>query len=158
MVRISAPGAALGGVSRATLRRRAQKMLAYLGLRGVELSLVLAGEPEMRALGRHYLGGSRATDVLAFPMIEGEPVPQGTGLPELLGDVVMCVPVAARQARRLRRNLLAELTTLLAHGLLHLCGHDHLEPAAARRMAALAVELERAAGRRSAGGPELERE
>jgi probable rRNA maturation factor len=60
--------------------------------------------------------------VLAFAMHEGE---QGDRAGALLGDVVVSVPTARRQARAARRTPLEEITMLLAHGLLHLCGWDH---------------------------------
>ncbi|MBI4955449.1 MAG: rRNA maturation RNase YbeY, partial [Myxococcales bacterium] len=72
-----------------------------------------------------------------------EPLPPV--VPEPLGDVILSVPTAARQARRRRAPLLAELTLLLAHGLLHLCGHDHRTPAEERDMKARTRALEAAA-------------
>ena len=69
----------------------------------------------MRGLNRAWRGKDCPTDVLSFP--SGE-----TGF---LGDVVIDVPFAARQARRLGHPLAREVKVLLAHGLLHLLGHDH---------------------------------
>jgi len=74
----------------------------------------------MRRLNRDYRKKNRTTDVLAFPMREG-PGPASA----LMGDVVISVPTAAQQARQLGRSLDAELTILLIHGILHLCGYDH---------------------------------
>jgi len=74
----------------------------------------------MRRLNRHYRKKDRTTDVLAFPMREG-PGPSSS----LMGDIVISVPTAAQQARQLGRSLDEELTTLLVHGILHLCGYDH---------------------------------
>jgi probable rRNA maturation factor len=73
------------------------------------------------------------TDVLAFAMREGEGAPHSG---RLLGDVVISIETAKRQARRAHRGLDAELERLLVHGTLHLLGHDHHEAAEARRMRA----------------------
>jgi probable rRNA maturation factor len=142
-VRLSVLGGPYAGVGRATLRRRAERMLDALGLGDVELSLAVVGDEAMRRLNRSYRRQDRPTDVLAFAMAEGEQAPATR--PELLGDVVLCVDAARRQARAQKHPLLAELTMLLAHGLLHLLGHDHPSRAAAREMAARVAALVRAA-------------
>jgi probable rRNA maturation factor len=72
-------------------------------------------------------------------------VPGSTG-PHPLGDVILSLDTARRQARAARRTLGAELDLYLAHGLLHLLGHDHHRPADARRMAALEARLLQAPG------------
>jgi len=122
-------------------------MIAALELEHVELSIALVDDAGIRELNRDYRRIDRPTDVLAFPMQDEEPVPSGEGLPLLLGDVVIAVPTAARQARRLNRPLLEELTTLLAHGLLHLLGLDHATRADERTMRQRTAELEAAARR-----------
>jgi len=86
----------------------------------------------MRSLNYRYRGIDRTTDVLSFSQREG----QFAGLhPQLLGDIVISVPTAARQAREQKHSLSRELERLLVHGLLHLLGyaHEH-DPAEARRM------------------------
>jgi probable rRNA maturation factor len=117
-------------------------MLAHLGLHDAELSVALVDDATMRALNREWRGKDRSTDVLAFPLCDGE-----EGSRDLLGDVVIAVPTAARQAARRGRTVLDEMTTLLAHGLLHLLGHDHANAADERKMTALTRELEAAAAR-----------
>jgi probable rRNA maturation factor len=84
------------------------------------LSILFVGDRQMRSFNRQYRGKDRTTDVLAFSMREAPPF---SG--RLLGDVVIAVPTAARQARQGRRSLDEELTILLVHGILHLCGYDH---------------------------------
>src|SRR5437764_15337133 len=102
----------------ATVRRRAAKMLAALDLGAVELSVALVDDATIRELNATWRGKNRPTDVLAFALREGrELAPTAV---EALGDVVISVPTAARQAQRRRRPLLDEVTMLLAHGLLHL--------------------------------------
>ena len=146
--RVSVVGGPYPGVHREVIRRRADKMLDHLGLREVELSVAVVDDRAMRKLNRSYRRQDRPTDVLAFAMAEGEPAPAIR--PELLGDVVISVDTARRQARSTGVALLDELTMLLAHGLLHLLGHDHGDRGAEREMTARALELVRAAARRSA--------
>ncbi len=112
-------------------------MLRATKLDDAELSVLLCDDRTMRGLNRRYRQIDRPTDVLAFPMQEGE----GPSDPSLLGDVVISLDTAARQARRNDRPIVAEVTYLLAHGLLHLLGHDHRTQAETRRMNALADGL-----------------
>jgi len=148
VVRAAVQGGPFAGFDVRTLCRRAHKMMEHLGLGQVELSLLLVDAARMRELNQRYRGADRPTDVLAFAMSEGEALAALADGLELLGDVVLCVPVAARQAARRGRSLTAELTTLLAHGLLHLLGHDHAEAPAARDMKRRTAELAMAARRR----------
>jgi probable rRNA maturation factor len=110
----------------------AEFALERLGLFGAKVTVLLLGERAMRGLNRRWRGLDRPTDVLSFSQREGE----GGGLhPEVLGDVVVCVPVAKRQALEAGHCLAAELDRLVVHGLLHLAGHDHeAGPVAARAM------------------------
>ena len=104
----------------APLVRAAESILEAIGESQAELSLELVGDGRMRRLNRLYRRKDRTTDVLAFPMRES-PNP----CPSLLGDVVISVPTAARQAREGGRSLDDEIIVLLVHGILHLCGYDH---------------------------------
>jgi len=117
------------------LGQRARRYLAALGCDGAELSLLVVGDAAMRRLNRAWRGKDRPTDVLSFP---------AAGPGALLGDVVISLDTACRAAREEGRTIAAELDRYLAHGLLHLLGHDHERPADARRMAeaedALVVE------------------
>jgi probable rRNA maturation factor len=92
---------------------------------GGELSVLLVGDARMRRLNRSYRGKDRTTDVLSFP--------QGDGV---VGDVVISLDTARRQAREGGWSLSRELRRLVAHGILHCLGHDHEDAEAARRMAA----------------------
>ncbi len=106
--------------------------LERLKLHGAQVTVVLVGERAMRTLNSHWRGKDRTTDVLSFSQREGE---GGTLHPEVLGDIVICVPVAHRQAREAGHCLAAELDRLAVHGLLHLAGYEHEDdPAAARVM------------------------
>jgi probable rRNA maturation factor len=109
---------------------------------GCELSIALVGDEEVRGLNRDYRDKDRPTDVLAFPMDEhGE-----TG--RMLGDVVISLDTALRQARESDIAPAEEVRTLLVHGFLHLLGYDHERgPEEARKMfrlqRRLVEELER---------------
>ena len=123
-------------------------MLEHLGLEDAELSVVLVGDRAIQTLNRDHRGKDRPTDVLAFPLGKS-PAPD---LPRLLGDVVISLPTATRQAKSRRRTLLPEARFLLAHGLLHLIGYDHGTPAQKRRMDAATRRLVRAAEAPRASG------
>lgn len=109
-------------------------MLRALALDDAELSIMLCDDVVMRALNRRYRGYDRTTDVLAFALGEGRrmPVPG----PLALGDIVISLPTAARNARIAHKPALAEISLLLAHGLLHLLGCDHRTATEDRRMRA----------------------
>jgi len=106
--------------------------LRLLDQSDAELSVVLVDDPEMRRLNATYRHIDRATDVLAFAMREGD----GSGLhPDVLGDVVISLDTAARQAAERGGTLEDEVRLLLTHGVLHLLGYDHeRSPADARKM------------------------
>ena len=119
----------------------AERMLASLDLADAELSVVLVDDNFIQNLNREHRGKDRPTDVLAFPVDE-DPIEAG---PRILGDVVISLPTAKRQADGRKRELLAEVRFLLAHGLLHLIGHDHATKTQKRKMDAAARRLVRAA-------------
>lgn len=87
-----------------------------------EVSVVFVDDGEMRNLNRNFRGVNKATDVLAFPMNDGK---FANINPELLGDIVISVPTARKQAEMNEVSLERELSTLLIHGVLHLLGYDH---------------------------------
>jgi probable rRNA maturation factor len=122
---------AVTGLSQAKrLTRVARRFLRALGLSNVELSVSLVGDARIRALNRAWRGKDRATDVLSFPSGDNPPV----GV-RPLGDVVISLATARRAAKEHEVSLEQELDRYLAHGLLHLLGHDHHRRAEARRMA-----------------------
>lgn len=134
VVRTSRPLVLLAGVTAVEVRRRAEKMLARLNLGPRELSVLLTDDRRIHRLNRDYRSKDRPTDVLAFAMDEGD----GRGADELLGDVVISLETAARQAAERGREPLDEVTHLLAHGLLHLVGYDHQTDAEHRAMERMA--------------------
>ena len=108
-------------------------MLRELELVDAELSVSLVDDATIADLNARYRGIDRPTDVLSFSLVEGEHAERSGGL---LGDVVVSLETADRQARRGRRSLDEEVLRLLVHGTLHLLGHDHELPDEARRMRA----------------------
>lgn len=125
-------------ISKSEVSRRIARMMDALQLRDEEVSVLLTDDDQIHELNRMYRHKDRPTDVLAFPLREGEFRELRGGL---LGDVVLSLPTAARQAQRENKAFLDEVTMLLAHGLLHLCGWDHDTPAKDRRMRAKTDEL-----------------
>ena len=117
------------------LDARATALLAAIDADDAELSVSLCDDEAIRALNAEWRGKDAPTDVLSFP--QGETPP---GAPRHLGDVVISVDTAARQAAGLGHRLDDELGVLLTHGLLHLLGHDHHEEEA---RAAMRAEEER---------------
>ena len=107
----------------AEIRRRATAMLTLLQLEKMELSVLLTDDDQIQKLNEMYRAKDRPTDVLAFAMREGD---FSALAGELLGDVIISLPTAQRQAEERGVALLAEVTMLLAHGLLHLLGWDHV--------------------------------
>ncbi len=110
------------GLERRDLSIRIEAMMQARNLETEEASFLLTDDKQIHELNRQYRGFDKPTDVLAFALNEGEygAISQG-----LLGDVVVSVPTAKRQAREAKRPLVDEVTMLLAHGLLHLLGYDH---------------------------------
>lgn len=115
------------------VERRIKQMIALLQLEKHEISFVLTDDARIHELNRIYRHKDRPTDVLAFAMQEGE---FGELAGAALGDVIVSVPTARKQAAEQGKEVLDEVTMLLAHGLLHLLGWDHETPAKDRRMRA----------------------
>jgi probable rRNA maturation factor len=136
----------------------AMQVLVAEGVRGLsELSVLFVTETEMADLNESYMGKDGPTDVLAFPLDAHDvtnvvsptgatkgpdraPVDPGD-LPLLLGDVVICPAVAARQAREHAGTIDDEIALLLVHGVLHVLGHDHAEETDAATMRARELAL-----------------
>jgi rRNA maturation RNase YbeY len=132
-VRLTGPPRGTRGLSRGRVLADARALLAALGREEAELSIALVGDAAGAALNRRWRGRRGATDVLSFSLLEGAH-PRYRGA--LLGDVVIAVGVAARQARAQGHPLAAEIRRLLIHGVLHLLGYDHARADEARAMRA----------------------
>jgi len=139
-------------------RRLGEDVLAAEGVRGnVELSVLFVEEADIAALNEQFLGHHGPTDVLAFPIDSVDvdvmssptsghsgpdrPPPDPSEQPLLLGDVVVCPAVAERQAPDHAGTYDDEVALLVVHGILHVLGHDHAEPAEATAMRQREQEL-----------------
>jgi len=112
----------LAGVSAVEVRRDAQAILRHLGEDDAELTVSLVDDGAIHELNRRYRGNDCPTDVLAFAMREGAHADLHPGV---LGDVVISLDTAARQAEEHGLRLGEEVDRLLVHGILHLAGYDH---------------------------------
>ncbi|MEA4969472.1 MAG: rRNA maturation RNase YbeY [Candidatus Pelethousia sp.] len=122
-----------------TIARAAEAALQQEGAAGSWLSATVADDDYVRALNRDYRGMDRPTDVLSFPMEEGEDIaaePDG-----FLGDIVLSLPRAEEQAAEYGHSLLRELSFLTVHGALHLLGYDHMDEDEAAVMFAKQEEI-----------------
>ena len=102
------------------LRRVARGVLSRMGVDGAELGIVVGDDALLRDLNRQYRERDRPTDVLSFP--DGARLPDGR---LLLGEIVISLDTARRQAASLGHGEVRELEELVIHGVLHLLGHDH---------------------------------
>jgi probable rRNA maturation factor len=126
--------------------RLAEQVLVAEGVRGeAELSVLFVDEAVMTDLNKRFHGKDGPTDVLAFPIdedpVEGYSPPEPEEMPVLLGDVVICPVVAARNAPEHAGTYDDEVALLLVHGILHLLGMDHLDDEEAEEMEAREREL-----------------
>lgn len=130
-------------VNELELINQAQFMLRQLHINpAAELSIVIVDEVQMAVLHEQYMDEPGSTDVLSFPM---DDLRAGTAdqlsSEGMLGDVVLCPEVAARQAEAAGHTFEAEFRLLLTHGILHLLGHDHAEPEEHKLMFGLQTQL-----------------
>jgi probable rRNA maturation factor len=110
-------------------------------IRRADLAIRLVDTKEGRALNRHYRGKDYATNVLSFPA----ELPEGVTLP-LLGDLVICAPVVAKEAAEQGKPPLAHYAHLTVHGVLHLLGLDHEDEREAEAMEQMEREILAALG------------
>ena len=112
-------------LDRAALRRDVRKILALLGGGERELSLLFVDDEGIRKINRDYLRRDRPTNVIAFSLAEGD---FGNVNPGVLGDVVISVETAAREAKAAGITIGDAILYLVLHGILHLAGYDHEGP------------------------------
>lgn len=142
-VSLAGPPRRIRGLRRDRLQRFARRLLGALGEQDAELSIALLDDAEVAALNERWRRRRGPTDVLAFALREGR---HRRHRGAMLGDVVIAVGVAARQARERGHDLETECRRLLVHGVLHLLGYDHRHTAEARRMRAREQALWRRLG------------
>ncbi len=161
MISVMVRATVRGRVNDATIRRRATKLLELLGKDEADLAIVLTDDAEIQELNAQWRQIDAPTDVLSFAQQEGDDFPVIPGFTPPLGDIVISLEKAARQASEdgcLPRlwpvvvggsgeqapaawTLLDETTFLLLHGVLHLLGYDHMQPDEAAVMEAREAEL-----------------
>ncbi len=145
MVQVVRQGTRSRAVTAAEVKGAAETMLRALELPRAELSVLLCDDPTIHALNRDYRRKDKPTDVLAFALREGR---DGHLAGDVLGDVVVSLDTAARQAREQGKSTRDEVRMLLAHGLLHLLGWDHRTEAEDQKMRAEVDRLLAAVTRR----------
>ena len=118
------------------LERRAALLLEAVTASERDLAVLLCDDARMTDLNREWRDESKPTDVLSFATDEGDALAMPPGMEPPLGDVVISLDTARRQAAAHGWELLDEATFLLVHGVCHLTGHDHGEPTEAARMRA----------------------
>ncbi|MEE8574003.1 MAG: rRNA maturation RNase YbeY [Thermodesulfobacteriota bacterium] len=106
----------IGAGGKRKITRLAVKILKELSIENKELSILITDDREIRSLNRKYLGKDLATDVLSFPMEDSV----------LIGDVVVSLETAEKQAKRFSVTTTEELARLIVHGVLHLMGYEHV--------------------------------
>lgn len=123
-----------------SIRRSLKRLMKELRCEEGDLSLLLVDDDQIREINRTYLKRDRSTNVISFAMTEGE---FGAVNPRLLGDIVISVETASRDAATGCLDLMDEVEFLLIHGLLHLLGYEHENAAASesRKMKAREREL-----------------
>lgn len=125
-----------GVPSTAAIRRWVRIAAGSRVRRPAEMALRIVGQAEARRLNREFRGRDYPTNVLSF-----ESPDRARSQARLLGDIIICAPVVAREAREQRKPLRAHWAHLVIHGTLHLLGFDHLRAADARRMERREVRL-----------------
>lgn len=114
------------GADVGALRVLAERVMRGEGVdQGTGLSILITGDASVREMNRRFLGIDEPTDVLSFPDDSADFV-EAEG-PPYLGDIAISLETAQRQAAELDHSLDAELAHLLVHGILHLCGYDHVD-------------------------------
>ena len=133
-------------MANARAKKKPGKRASPIGVPDLEASLRITDDPTIRELNREFRHKDKATDVLAFAQREGPWA--GVG-PQLLGDIVISLPTARRQAKRkTAAGVFTEVRFLASHGLCHLLGYDHNDDEEERVMnARMAALLEQAGGR-----------
>jgi len=133
----------------ARIEQKARAILDALGCPEKELSILLVDDLQIADLNATYLSREGPTNVIAFPMQEGEFADVS---PDLLGDVVISVDTAEREGTAAGMDVETRTVELLVHGVLHLMGYDHEHDVAeARRMEEKSVAVLEAIGMRSGG-------
>jgi probable rRNA maturation factor len=120
------------------MRKLVEKIFDVLEFQAQEVSIIFTSDRFIRKLNQKYRQVDQPTDVLAFAMREG---PWSEIQSQILGDIVISIDTAKRQALEMGHNLNRELLILLIHGILHLIGYDHVGKEDAEKMHAMEEKL-----------------
>lgn len=112
-------------IARDRIARLAQATLDQTDCAGASFAIAFVRDRVMRDLNRTYRGKDYATDVLSFPANDGPPTAEFAEAVGFLGDVVISTDAALRQAEDANHSFEREVSELVLHGTLHLCGYDH---------------------------------
>jgi probable rRNA maturation factor len=126
------------------LERITSAALEELKIAKAELGIVLVGAKESASLNEKFLGHEGSTDVITFDYSEGAAKGQ------LHGEIFICVAEAEKQAKEFKTDWRSEVVRYVVHGILHLIGHDDLQPAARKKMKLVEGRLVRELSRRFA--------
>jgi len=109
-------------IEKRDIRRTVSRIFKLLDCVDNELSIVFTDDEHIKILNRQYLGKNKATNVLSFPLLEGKYFNIN---PHMMGDIVISVDTAEKDARKGKLTLQQEIDFLLIHGILHLLGYNH---------------------------------
>lgn len=93
----------------------------------IYISVIITNEENIQKINKKYRNIDKVTDVLSFPMFEKEEIEEAKTREEVLGDIVICIPVVKRQAIEYDHSEDREFAYMLVHGFYHLMGYDHIE-------------------------------
>jgi len=102
----------------------------------IYVSIILTNEKEIQKINKEYRNIDKSTDVLSFPMFEAAEIEKAKTQEEVLGDIVVCIPVVKRQAAEYEHSEEREFAYMLVHGFYHLMGYDHIEEEDKKKMRA----------------------
>lgn len=92
------------------------------------LSITLSNEEYIQKINKQTRNIDNPTDVLSFPIFEKEEIPkEKTGILDVLGDIIICIPIIEKQAKEYKHSTKRELAYMVVHGFYHLMGYDHIE-------------------------------
>ncbi len=109
-------------IRRREIRATLARMMKLLGCADMDISIVFTDDKNIREINKHYLGKDKATNVISFSLREGR---YGNINPHILGDIVISVETAQRDAVKGNLSTEQEIDYLLIHGTLHLLGYNH---------------------------------
>ena len=128
-------------ISRKEIEAVVLAVLSRIGRKGEDVSVHCIGDRRSQTLNRHYRGKDRPTDVLSFAAEEGSVLKRKLSYD--LGDIFICIPQIRRQAKQYNISRQEEMIRMLAHGVLHLAGHDHIHEKEAKIMFGIQEEIVR---------------